>query len=235
MSEQDSELSLVTSQSSFWKERGGLSRDELLELRGTHGMDRLVNIKSMLPYDVNFEDLSKELYREIFMPFGSDVREYRESNTMIIGGKTEFPDPLVVPTLMKEFSRDLEHLFKEARLDPENISKVIKSANKAHDIVHIHPFADGNGRVARGLVHYVLKRLGYILPSWRYLGRNEYLRATEEGKDNPKVFEEFLAGALIQSYKERERQFPQASATVASTRMKLENFLKSVRSAPVTV
>lgn len=62
------------------------------------------------------------------------------------------PMPEVVPTLME----DLVEFLASTELPP------VAAAALAHaQLETIHPFADGNGRVGRALVHVVLKAAGY--------------------------------------------------------------------------
>ena len=62
--------------------------------------------------------------------------------------------------------------------DPENLSKVrqiVASAAAHHRLLWIHPFFDGNGRVARLMSHAMFKRLGIGSSLWsvaRGLARN---------------------------------------------------------------
>lgn len=241
MPDPTNELNLPPEQSSYWKERSTLSQSEVLELRGTRGMDRLVWIKSRLPYEINFEVLANDLYGEIFRPFGHDVKGYRETNTVVIGSGIERTDYTIVPRLMRSFSQELQESFGEAMQEPNDISKVIACARKAHELVYIHPFPDGNGRIARGLTHYVLKRLGYFLPAWRYAGRSAYLDAIEEGYEDKRVFERFLTGALIASYQEKEQslsnsgyeQFGRLAVELKSVRESFEGHLKKLEQKDV--
>lgn len=60
------------------------------------------------------------------------------------------PSPAEVPYLMKEFSLWLESLEKN------DMHPVLKAAAAHHELVRIHPFLDGNGRVARALATLIL-------------------------------------------------------------------------------
>ena len=44
-----------------------------------------------------------------------------------------------------------------------DVSPVISSAILHYQFEHIHPFADGNGRTGRALIHMVLKRRGLLI------------------------------------------------------------------------
>ncbi|HEY7582735.1 MAG TPA: Fic family protein [Acidimicrobiia bacterium] len=78
----------------------------------------------------------------------------------------EGPEAEAVPALMKEFVETLQM----------SDAPVMVRAAMAHlNLVMIHPFRDGNGRMARGLQTLVLAREGIIAPQFssieEYLGR----------------------------------------------------------------
>ncbi|MCH7226266.1 Fic family protein [Haloferula sp. A504] len=75
----------------------------------------------------------------------------------------EFAAPNEVPAKMKAL---VDWLWTELEGPMEDIAMV--AAKLHHDFVLIHPFDDGNGRVARMLVNYLLLRSGYppiIIPT----------------------------------------------------------------------
>jgi len=85
--------------------------------------------------------------------------------------------------------RDLEKLVKQL-ITFVNESKLhpVEIAARAHYMFEkIHPFGDGNGRIGRLLMNYVLWKNGYPMLIFEYTKRNAYYRAlqrTEEGFTN---------------------------------------------------
>lgn len=83
-----------------------------------------------------------------------------------------------VPRLTQEL---VEHLNA-----PSDVSPMVRAAMAHLDLVMIHPFRDGNGRMARCLQTLVLAREGILTPVFcsieEYLGRNteEYYRVLSE-------------------------------------------------------
>jgi Fic family protein len=80
----------------------------------------------------------------------------------------EGPDVSMVPELMAEFI---------GSLNQQNEPHVIVRAAMAHlNLVMIHPFSDGNGRMGRAIQTMVLSREGILDPSFssieEYVGRN---------------------------------------------------------------
>ncbi len=101
--------------------------------------------------------------------------EYKETPNNVrtaTGEIFEFAAPTDVPAKMQELVQWLEQA-----LSNENANILTIIAKLHHDFVLIHPFDDGNGRVARMLVNYVLMRQGYppiIVPTER---KKDYLTA----------------------------------------------------------
>ena len=82
----------------------------------------------------------------------------------------EAPDRTLVEPLMAELMADLNRPSEDVK-----VPDVVKAAMAHLNFVMIHPFADGNGRMARCLQTMVLSRQGIIEPQFcsveEYLGR----------------------------------------------------------------
>jgi Fic family protein len=90
-------------------------------------------------------------------------------------GRREFPTPAEVPALMGDFARWLG----AAPDAPE-------TAFAAHRrLVEIHPFNDGNGRVARLLMNLILIRGGWPPVVVRPEDRPRYVRALQSAQAGP--------------------------------------------------
>lgn len=97
--------------------------------------------------------------------------EYRKSQVVVKNsatGEITFrpPPPIEVPFLMKAFFGWLN------RAAPDAIHSVLKAGIAHYEIVRIHPFLDGNGRVARATATLVLFRDGYDVK--RFFSLEEY-------------------------------------------------------------
>lgn len=70
-----------------------------------------------------------------------------------------------------------------------------------HRFLQIHPFIDGNGRVAREMLNFVVRRNGYpdvIVPNGR---RDEYISALEEAdNDDLAPLMELMANVMLSEY-----------------------------------
>lgn len=97
--------------------------------------------------------------------------EYRMKQVVVRNSQTgevtfRPPPPMEVPFLMREF------MYWLNRDDKDEMHPVIKAGIAHHELVRIHPFIDGNGRVARSLATLVLFLGGYDIR--RFFSLEEY-------------------------------------------------------------
>ena len=107
----------------------------------------------------------------------------------------EFAPPSEVASRMQQLVTWLA-----GRLESDDTHILQIAAKLHHDFVLIHPFDDGNGRVARMLVNYVLMRQGYppiIVPTERKADYLTALRLADAGDSTALVA--FLASSLTRS------------------------------------
>jgi Fic family protein len=126
------------------------------------------------PYFNYSEDLLRSLH---FMMLGYDLTKlpgrWRRGPIYVHNEATreivyEGPDAAAVPKLMAELT---------ASLMSDKDGPVLVRASMAHlNLVMVHPFRDGNGRMARALQTLVLAREGILAPEFcsieEYLGQN---------------------------------------------------------------
>lgn len=94
--------------------------------------------------------------------------EYRTTAVFVTGTTFKFPSAQEVPALMRTlFTQTLPGL---ALLHP-----VVRSAKIHKEIVTIHPFSDGNGRVARLAMNTLLIQNGYMPVQIYPVIRREYI------------------------------------------------------------
>ncbi len=93
------------------------------------------------------------------------------------------PGPLEVPHLMREFTDWVND-------NAEKASPVLTAGIAQFQFVHIHPFVDGNGRVARLLSTLILYKTGYdfkrlfSISEYYDKDRPAYYRAIQSVRDN---------------------------------------------------
>ncbi len=123
------------------------------------------------------DEISEEFIRMLHHAFyhGIDDRnagKYRNVKVVISGTEYLPPPPEKVPDLMKKLVAGLPEI--------ERRHPIIAAADLHTEFVDIHPFVDGNGRMARLLMNVILVKNGYpvtIIPSVR---RMEYISAVRD-------------------------------------------------------
>ncbi len=120
---------------------------------------------------------------------------YRETTVRIFKSDVSFPDASKVPQLVG----NLVYWYKQNKnkLHPFELA-VIFSVK----FVSIHPFIDGNGRVSRLLMNFLLKKKGYPWINIYTKQRTEYLQAVRQGNDGKyKLILEFCITTLKENLK----------------------------------
>lgn len=88
------------------------------------------------------------------------------------GDRFEYASPEETPALMS----DLVNWYNSAE-QSEKLTPVELAAMFHYRYIRIHPFEDGNGRIARLMVNYILSRHNYPMIVVRSRKKNEYLEA----------------------------------------------------------
>ena len=134
-------------------------------------------------------------YRELFAPSvtagiikAADLAGYRNSQVYIKGSNHVPPNQTAVRDAMPV-------LFELLKEEPEPSVRAVLG----HFIfVYIHPYMDGNGRIARFLMNVMLASGGFpwtVIPVEK---RNEYMAALEKASVNQEIddFAKFIAGLV---------------------------------------
>jgi len=132
---------------------GGKSVEEHLE--ATNHLEAILLLEALARsrQSVSEADVLK-LHAVILDKIRSDAGQYRRGRVFIAGAKHVPPSPKLVPELMKEVLQELNSSSK-------GIDAVISAARLHHRLAWIHPFTDGNGRLARLLTNLRLMRAGF--------------------------------------------------------------------------
>ena len=125
---------------------------------------------------------------------------YRPVKVYIVGSSHEFPLPQRVPGLVKELVEWLE--------ENEKLVHPVELAAKFHTkFTSIHPFADGNGRMARLLMNYVLQQKGLPFTNIPLKRRNAYMQTQAAGNtQNYKPFTRFLAEEFLKQHLKKKTE-----------------------------
>lgn len=112
------------------------------------------------------------------------------------GDRFEYASPEETPALMT----DLVDWYNKAEQEG-NLSPVDLAALFHYRYIRIHPFEDGNGRIARLLVNYILARHGYPMIVVRSRNKSEYLNALHSTDLNVGVIPNVGAHASLDKIK----------------------------------
>lgn len=123
---------------------------------------------------------------------------YRKSPVIITGSK--YP-VCQVETIQKE----MEQLIEWVNTCRESYHPVEFAAVFHEKFVFIHPFIDGNGRIARLLMNALLIQSGYLLAVIPPILRHEYIALLEKAHMDDKPFIQFICECVLESEKEMAR------------------------------
>lgn len=156
-------------------------KDHLEALGHANAFEELINLSQKEYFTEN--DI-KHLHRLFYSKIDEkNAGQYRTSQVIITGSDVEFPKPEDIEIKIQEFVNSLPQLKQE--LHP------VEYAAMVHIIfVNIHPFIDGNGRVARILMNLALLQSGYNIVIIPPVVRSDYIRALQE--TNNKNFVPFV-------------------------------------------
>lgn len=148
-------------------------------------------VRSQKPFT---EEMLLELHRIILTNIsGQYAGAYRKENVRIIGARLIPPSPLKVPLLMKDF-------FSWLHKNPDRLDIIELSALAHYQFVAIHPFIDGNGRIARLLMNLLLMQKGFPPAVVLKNDRKKYYRALNKANmGNMKPFVFLMAQAIERS------------------------------------
>jgi len=110
-------------------------------------MIKLVNSKKKIS-----QEIIQQIHVFVMKGILKNPGQYRTENVRIIGAKIRPPSYLKIIKLMDDYIQNIEKLKLQ----------IIKKASFIHhEFVKIHPFIDGNGRVARLLTNFYIMKNGY--------------------------------------------------------------------------
>lgn len=188
----------------------------ILELRSKYEIEdvdelEVINMEQCLElYDKLIEkkaNLDEKLILNLHMNLLKTIPRYeayagvwRPVNVYIRGSKYDFPQWKRIPRLMS-------NLIKWYNKNRDKMHPVELAAKFHIQFVTIHPFADGNGRMARLLLNFILQQNGFPFIDIPFSKRDEYFETQEKGHfGNHKPFVIFLIGLLRAQFKELKRK-----------------------------
>ena len=136
-------------------------------------------------------------HKELFEQSKPDIAgRIREHQVAISGSKFKPPYPIEIYPMLRDF-------FKWYTKN-KNILHPVELAALVHlKFVTIHPFSDGNGRISRLMMNFVLNRRGFPTFNISYEGRSAYYTALERTqiKKNDFIFVNWFIKRYIKENK----------------------------------
>jgi Fic family protein len=118
-----------------------------------------------------------------------EYKEHPNSVRLPNGEMFHYVDPMDVPLLMQQ----LMEWYRTADVHP-----IEKAADFHYRFIRIHPFDDGNGRVARLLANYILMRHGYAPIIIRTGEKSTYIAALQKADaGNMGPFREYICQCCV--------------------------------------
>ena len=160
--------------------------------------------------DLSVADILKlhELFYKRINP--EQAGKFRRVKVFISGSRYPLPPPEKIAVLMDEFIRWLNE-------NEKNIHPVKLAAEVHKRFVFIHPFVDGNGRVARLLMNLILIRHGYPVAIIPPILRPEYITLLEAAHRTPAKFIDFIIDREIDTLRDLLRLLGNETASVQTT------------------
>ncbi len=184
--------------------------EEGITIHGKRLVDHLEAVGMSSAYDFLYrayekksftEDTIKRFHKLFYGKINAaQAGKYRKVKVFLTGSKYPLPLPADVPRLMEE-------LIVHSVQHRQHIHPVLFAALAHKELVFIHPFVDGNGRVARLLMNLILLQEGYTLAIIPPVLRAEYIRCLEKAHTDDTDFVRFIAEMVKESQKDYLRLF----------------------------
>jgi Fic family protein len=116
----------------------------------------------------------KNLFEETKPDIAAQIRRH---GIRIAGSKFTPPSPVKLNSLLRQFFS--WYNGHKASLHPVELAALVHLK-----FVTVHPFSDGNGRISRLMMNFVLNKYGYPMLNIKYTRRRTYYRALERAQLN---------------------------------------------------
>ena len=154
---------------------------------------------NMLSYkkDLNL-DIILYWHNLLFQESESEIAgKIRRHNVAVSGSKAEFPFPAELNILLNEFIKWYNK--NKANLHPVELAALVHLK-----FVSIHPFTDGNGRISRILMNFILNKNKFSMLNIFYNNRDAYYTALERSqiKKIEYIFIQHIIKRYLKEYKD---------------------------------
>ncbi|MDC8451729.1 MAG: Fic family protein [Candidatus Nitrosotalea sp.] len=146
--------------------------------------------------DMSLQEIT-DWHWELFNKTKSDIAgKIRKYQVAIRGSKFMPPTPVEVYPMLTEF-------FKWYNKNKNKLHPIELAALTHLKFVTIHPFGDGNGRISRLIMNFILSKKKYPMLDIPYEKRNSYYNALERSqlKKEERIFLQWFIKRYIKEYK----------------------------------
>lgn len=152
----------------------------------------------MLRYEKDL-NLNEILYwhRMLFRNSKPEIAgKIRRHQVAVARSKVEFPFYAELNALLRDFFGWYDKVKK--KLHPIELAALVHLK-----FVSIHPFSDGNGRICRLIMNFVLHRYGYPMLDIQYANRDKYYNALERSQLTGKeyIFVQYIVKRYLKAYR----------------------------------
>ena len=140
-------------------------------------------------------------HKKIFEETKPDIAgQIRRHGVKISGSSFVPPSPVELQPLLREFFK--WYIGNKGSTHPVELAVLLHLK-----FVSIHPFVDGNGRISRLMMNFVLNKHGYPMLNIEYRGRRTYYGALERSQVNGN--ENIFCQWLFRKYLGETKRLPQ--------------------------
>jgi len=119
-------------------------------------------------------NLNKMLYQ--YAPFPDEAGKTRTNNNLVLEAKFETVDWMDIPSELRELDKEVKALIES--IEEISLTQYIEEVVRIHHhITVIHPFNDGNGRVARVFLNWLFRIRGLPPVYLKYENKLDYYDA----------------------------------------------------------
>lgn len=176
--------------------------DRYISEREIFEAKNLARVVAYIDTKAKEQELSLEVILMLHKMLISNIRDdiagrFRQGQEYVRVGSYIAPDPKVVVGRLEKML---------AEFNARSYLNIIKRIAKLHlAFEHAHPFVDGNGRIGRVVINYLLIREGFVPINIKFVERIKYYEAFQEfdRSGTTKIMEEIVGKALTSSYHKR--------------------------------
>jgi Fic family protein len=176
--------------------------DRFISEREIFETKNLGRVVSYIGQRAKEQELSLEIILMLHKMLITNIRDniagrFRIKNEFVKVGSHIAPNPSEITDRLQKMLIDYQS---------SNYQNIIKRIAKLHlTFEYIHPFVDGNGRLGRVIINYLLIREGFVPINIKFIDQKKYYEAFKEfdEKEKANIMEEIIGKALTISYYKR--------------------------------